>query len=78
MLMFIYICQAPPHLQFTKKINNWNSEKFYLVVCDCLQVVCGRLLVVWDHLCSFVVVCVRLCSLLVLVTTLHILCFNLT
>ena len=28
--MFIYICQAPTHFQFTKKVNNCNSQKVYL------------------------------------------------
>ena len=73
MSIFIYICQTPPHFQFTKKINNWNSEKVYLVVCSCLLVVCGRLVVVCGcllvlcgHLlvvCGrLLVVCDRLCS----------------
>ena len=53
--MFIYICQAPPCFQFTKKINNWNSEKVYLVVCGCFLVI--RLLVVYGGLCWFLVVC---------------------
>ena len=48
--MFIYICQAPPCFQFTKKLNNWNSEKVCLVIRGCLLVVCGRLLVVSGHL----------------------------
>ena len=48
--MFIYICQAPPCFLFMKKLNNWNSEKVYLVVCGCLLVVCGRLLVVCGRL----------------------------
>ena len=53
------------------ELNNWNSEKVYLVVCGCLLVVCGRLLVICGGLrlfavglpsfagglCSFVVVC---------------------
>ena len=47
------ICQAPPHIQLTKKSNNSNSEKVYLVVCDCLLVVCGHLRVVCGRLCSF-------------------------
>ena len=55
--MFIYICQTPPHFQFTRKLNNWNSEKVYLVVCGCLMVFCGRLLGVCVHL---LVVCGRL------------------
>ena len=45
------------------KINNWNLEKVYLAVGGCLLVVyggflviCARLLVVYDLLCSFVVV----------------------
>ena len=50
MLMFIYICQAPPHFQLMKKLNNWNSEKVYLVVCSCLLVIAGSF---W----WFVVVC---------------------
>ena len=44
--MFIYICQAPLHFQFTKKLNNWKSENFCLVVCGGLLVVSDRLLVV--------------------------------
>ena len=70
MLMFLFICQAPPHFQFTGKLNNWNWEKVclvvsgcllvvcvrLLVVCGCLLVVCSRLIVVCDRLCSFVVV----------------------
>ena len=56
MSMFIYICQTPPHFQFTKTLNNWNSEKVRLVVCGCLLVVCGRLVVV----CSCLLVCGRL------------------
>ena len=62
--MFIYICQAPPHFQFTKKINDCNSEKIYLVVCGYLFVVCGCLLVVYSYLlviCSHLLVfCGRL------------------
>ena len=80
--MFIYICQTPPHFQFTKKLNNWNSEKVYLVVCGCLLVVCSRLSgglwlfarSFWSFaggLCSFVLVCSGLWSLSVLVTTIH-------
>ena len=42
--MFIYICKAPPHFQFTKKINNWNFEKVYVVVSGCLLVVFSGLL----------------------------------
>ena len=67
--MFIYICQTPPCFQFTKKINNWDSEKVYLVVCGCLLVICGLQLVVcgrlWSFaggLWSFLVVCGRLWS----------------
>ena len=59
-----------------KKINNWNSEKVYLVVCSRLLVICGRLLLVCGRLWWFVVVCwwfVVICgglwSLPVLVTT---------
>ena len=44
--MSMLIGQAPLCFQFTNKLNNWNSEKVYLVVCGCLLVVCGRLLVV--------------------------------
>ena len=53
--VFIYICQALPHFQFVKKLNNWNSEKVYLVVYGCLLVVCSRLLVVcsrWQVACG--------------------------
>ena len=57
MLMFLYICQALPHFQFTEKVNNWNSEKVYLVVCGCLRVACGVLLMVC---CRLLVVCGRL------------------
>ena len=57
MSMFIYICQAPPHLKKKKKLDNWNSEKVYLVVCGCLLVVCGPLLVVCG---PSLVVCARL------------------
>ena len=39
--MFIYICHAPPHSQFTKTLNSWNSEKVYLVVCACLWLFVG-------------------------------------
>ena len=42
----LYICQALPHFQFTDKLNNWDSERVYLVSCGCLVVVCGYLLVV--------------------------------
>ena len=59
-----------------RKINNWNSEKVYLVVCGRLLVICGRLLLVCGRLWWFVVVCwwfVVICgglwSLPVLVTT---------
>ena len=45
MLMFIYICQAPRFFQFTKKLNNSNSEKVYLVAYGCLLVFFDRLLV---------------------------------
>ena len=38
------------------ELNNWNSEKVYLVVCGCLLVVCGRLLVICSGLCLFAVV----------------------
>ena len=66
--MFIYISQALPCSQlfpiFTKKLNNWNSEKVYLFICGCLLVVYARLLVVcarlWlfaGGLWSYVVVC---------------------
>ena len=76
----IYICQAPLHFQFTKKLNNWNSEKIYLVVCGCLLVVCGCLLVVCGILlvvfedllvvCGhLLVICCSLWLLPVLVTT---------
>ena len=41
--MFAYICEALPCFQFMKKLNNWNSEKVYLVVCGRLLVVCGGL-----------------------------------
>ena len=34
-MLFLYICQAPPHFQLTEK-SDWNSEKVNLVVCDCL------------------------------------------
>ena len=51
--MFTYICQAPPCFQFTKKLNNRNSGKVYLVVRGCLQVDFGRLLVVCSCLWSF-------------------------
>ena len=57
MPIFIYICQAPPRLQFKKKLNNWNSEKVYLVIYGCLLVVYGRLLLVSGRL---LVVCGRL------------------
>ena len=59
MSMFIYICQTPPHFQFTKKWNNLNSGKVYLVVCGCLWFVVV-LLVVSGHL-----VVVRGCLLMV-------------
>ena len=62
--MFIYISQALPCFPFTKKLNNWNSEKLYLFICGCLLVVYARLLVVcaclWlfaGGLWSYVVVC---------------------
>ena len=48
--MFAYISQASPCFQFTKKLNNWNSEKVYLFVCGYLLAVCGRLLVVCGRL----------------------------
>ena len=48
--MFIYICQALLHFEIKKKLNNWNLEKVYLVVCGCLLVVCGCLLAVCGHL----------------------------
>ena len=48
--MLLYICQTPPYFQFTKKLNNWNSEKVYLVVSGYLLVFLGRLLVVCSHL----------------------------
>ena len=58
--MSMFICQAPLCFQFTKKLDNWNSEKVYLVVCVCLLVVyghflviCGSLLVVRGRLWSF-------------------------
>ena len=69
MLMFLYISQTLPHLQFTEKVNNWNSERLYLVVSgrllvfsNHLLVVCGRLQVVCSHLlvlygCSLLVFC---------------------
>ena len=64
MLMFLYICQALPHFQFTGKVNNWNWEKVYLVVCCRLLVVCGVLLMVcWRLLVvrgSLLVFCGRL------------------
>ena len=72
MLMFVYICQAPPCFQFTKRINNWNSGKFYLVLfllwlfagdLWLFVVVCGGLLVVCGRLWWFVVVCGDLWSL---------------
>ena len=34
--MFLYICQALPHFQFTEKLNNWNSERsiwWFVVAC---------------------------------------------
>ena len=62
--MFIYICKAPPYFQFTRKLNNWNLEKVYLVVGGCLLIICGRLLVVFGRLlvaCGrLLVVCGRL------------------
>ena len=74
-MSIIYICQAPPHFQLTKKLNNWNLENIYLVVCGCLlvpcgrlQVVCGRLLVVCGRLlvvCGRSDVCDHLCSFVV-------------
>ena len=51
--MFTCISQAPPCFQFTKKINNSNSEKIYLVVGGCLLVIGGCLLVVCSCLWSF-------------------------
>ena len=48
--MFTYIFQDPSCFQFTKKSNNSNSEKAFLVVCGYLLVVCGRLLVVRGRL----------------------------
>ena len=76
MLMLIYICQALPRFQFTKKLDNSNLEKDHLVVCGCLLIVysrwlvaCGCLLAVCDCLCSFVVICVCFLSLPVLLTT---------
>ena len=63
--MFAYICEALPCFQFMKKLNNWNSEKVYLVVCGCLLVICGCLLVFCGRL---LVVCGGL-WLFVLVTT---------
>ena len=52
--MFIYICLAPFCFEFTKKLDNWNLEKFYLVLfllwSFFILVICGRL---W----WFVVVC---------------------
>ena len=54
MLMFIYIFQAPPHFQFTKKKKKKRkSENVYLVVCGCLLVVSGCLLVVSCGFWSF-------------------------
>ena len=51
---------------FTKNINNWNSEKVYLVVCRYLLVVCSHMLVVCGRLlmvCGrLLVVCGRLWS----------------
>ena len=38
-----------------KKLNNWNSEKVYLVVCGRLLLIFGRLLKVCDYFCSFMV-----------------------
>ena len=78
--MFIYICQAAPCFQFSKKLNNRNSGKIPLVGCGCLlvvygrlPVVCGRFLMVWYRLLWFVVVlhvvCGGLQSLPLLVTT---------
>ena len=55
--MLMYICQTPPCFQFTKKLNNWNSEMVYLVVCGCLLGVCVCLLVICGGLWLFVVVC---------------------
>ena len=52
MSMFIY--QSPLSFQFTKKLNNWNSEKDYLVGCGYLLVVCGRLLMISGGLWLFV------------------------
>ena len=60
--MFIYICQAPLHFQFTKNINNWNFEMICLVACSCWQFV----FVCW----WFVIVCwqfVLICGCLVVV-----------
>ena len=51
--MFTCISQAPPCFQFTKKINNSNAEKVYLVVGGCLLVIGGCLLVVCSCLWSF-------------------------
>ena len=48
---------CPTLFQFMKKLNNWNSEKTYLVDWGCLLVVWGRLLVVCGHI---LVICYRL------------------
>ena len=48
---------CPTLFQFMKKLNNWNSEKTYLVDWGCLLVVWGRLLVVCGHI---LVICDRL------------------
>ena len=41
-----------PRFQLTEKRNDWNSGKVYLVLCQCLLMVYGHLLVVCDHLCT--------------------------
>ena len=41
-----------PRFQLTEKRNDWNSVKVYLVLCQCLLMVYGHLLVVCDHLCT--------------------------
>ena len=48
MSMFVYVSQASPGFQCTKKLNNWNSEKIYsfAVVCWQFVAVCQWLVVV--------------------------------
>lgn len=55
--VYLYLFQTPSHFQFTKTLNNWISEKVYLVICGRLLLICGTLLVVCGR---FRVVCDRL------------------